>query len=312
LTKQDVTQTQISTTLTEVLAPPSGKVFLSDLAELKTICAFCIDRNSDRNNFACGEIYRTQIARYKRRFRFGCLGMKSDFSDNKSNAAERYFTQSSVLTESNVLVLPAKELTDNRRGFKDKPSNASSPAFISLSAASSDSSAQSTGSTENQAVEKRSTRLNKLLTDNPHDIASWLELVQCQISEISNDSLAHGSTPARVASATADVQTAILDRALEKNPASIQLKLAQLEVCEGRWDVEKVAAEWKKLVFQHAADPQVWRQYLRYVRSSFRTFSTSRVMTAYVRAVTTLRGARDGTLLSHKAPSNVTTHMIGK
>ena len=159
---------------------------------------------------------------------------------------------------------------------------------------------------------KRSVELNKRLTDNPHDVGSWLELVRCQNSEVGSDSLSQGSTPDRVASAVADMKAAILDRALEKNPTSVELKLAQLEVCCGRWEVEKMAAEWKSMVFQHAGDPYVWKRYLHYVRSSFRTFSTSRVTSAYVRAITTLRSARDGTLLTHKAPPRVTIHMIGK
>ena len=151
-----------------------------------------------------------------------------------------------------------------------------------------------------------------MLADNPHDVGSWLELVQCQNSEVAGDSLSQGLTPDKVASAIVDIKAAILDRALEKNASSIELKLAQLDVCHGRWDVEKIAAEWKNMVFQHASDPCVWKQYLQYVRSSFKTFSTSRVTSAYVRAISTLRGARDGTLLSHKAPPRVTTHMIGK
>ena len=320
-TKQEDTQIQRSATLTEILIPPSGKVFLQDLHDLKTVCAFCTDRKLDKNNWACGEMYRTQIARYKRRVRYGCLGTESDFTDNKSVTADRYFTQNSLLPAGENLLYPLKEFMEHRRGFHAKPSTTSSQPFIPLSASGPDNitchdSDRSTCTAEDHGTDligrKKSVELNKLLADNPRDIGSWLELVRCQVSEVSSDSLSRGSTPDKVASAVADIQAAILDRALEKNPSSIELKLVQLEVCHGRWEVENIAAEWKKLVFQHAGDPYVWKQYLHYVRSSFRTFSTTRVTSAYVRAISTLRGARDGTLLSHKAPPMVTTHIIGK
>jgi len=301
---------------------PSGKVFLQDLPDLKTVCAYCIDRKPDRNNLACGEIYRTQIARYKHRVRYGCLGVESVFPDDKSVTAERYFTQGHVSTADGIPLHPRKEFVDHRRGFRAKPSDTTGPPFIPLSVPGSGNITCRQDGDGSTCIEedhgtlpvcrKRSAELNKLLADNPHDVNSWLELVRCQNSEVGSDSLSQGSTPDKVASAVADIKTAILDRALEKNPASVELKLAQLEVCQGRWEVEKMAAEWKKMVFQHAGDPYVWKQYLSYVRSSFRTFSTSRVTSAYVRAISTLRGARDGTLLSHKAPPLVTTHMIGK
>jgi len=325
---------QRSTTLTEVIVPPPGKVFLQDLPDLNTTCAFQISRKPDRNNLACGEIYRTQIARYKHRLHRGCLGMESQFTDDKSVSAERYFTQSLGSSDGGIRVCPRKEFVDCRpkHVFYAKPSSNSSPAYISLSAPSSDSivgtcrrgtdgspsAAEDHGNDagdhqDSQPVSrKRSAELNKLLSDNPHDIGSWLELVHCQNSEVRSDSLSQGSTPDKVASAVAEIQASVLDRALEKNPSSVELKLAQLEVCHGSWEVEKIAAEWKNVVFQHVGDPYVWRNYLRYVRSSFRTFSTSRVTSAYVRAISTLRGARDGTLLSHVAPPDVNRHMIGK
>jgi len=302
------------------LIPPPGKVFLHDLPDLKTICAFYVDRKSDRNNWACGEIYRTQVPLYKCRLRRGYLGSNVIFTDDKSSTSDRYFSQSSVSARDGTVVRPLKEFVDHRPGFHAKPSSTSA-AFILLSVPGSESVTHGTDTnTSNCATEdneaslicqKKSVQLNKLLANNPHDVGSWLELVRCQLSEVSSDSLSQGSAPDKVASAVADIQAAILDRALEKNPSSVELKLAQLEVCPGRWDTERLAAEWKKVVFQHATNPHVWTQYLRYVRSSFRTFSTSRVVSAYTRAISTLRGARDGTLLSHNAPPHVTTHMIG-
>ena len=325
---KEETQIQHSAMLTEVLVPLSGKAFLQDVPDLKTLCAFQVDRKPDRNNLACGELYRTQIARYKHRLRRGCLGRKSDSTDDKSVTAERYFTQSCQSAEGGVRLCPVKEFVDCKRGFYTKPSSTSSPAFISLLAPSSDSiigtsrrgSVGSTFTVDDHAndtdgpchVNNRSVELNKLLSDNPNDVGSWLELVRCQNSEVRSDSLSQGSTPDKLASTVAEIQASILDRALEKNPSSIELKLAQLEVCDGIWDAEKIAAEWKKIVFQHVGDPSVWRSYLRYMRSSFRTFSSSRVTAVYVRAISTLRGARDGTLLSHSAPPLVNNRMIGK
>jgi len=259
-----------------------------------------------------------QVARYKRRFRHSCLGSRMVPRDDKSVTAERYFMQSRALTTDVILVHPLKDFVDQRSGFHAKPSATSSLIFIPLLTPGSDVVTHRGGSTpvtdDSRTVpvcSKKLLELNRQLTNNPHDIGSWLELVRIQNSEVGGDSLSQGSTPERVASAVTDVKAAILDRALEKNPTSIKLKLVQLELCHGRWEVEKMASEWKTMVFQHAGDPYVWKRYLRYVRSSFRTFSTSRVTSAYLRAISTLRGARDGTLLTHKAPPLVTTHMIG-
>lgn len=104
----------------------------------------------------------------------------------------------------------------------------------------------------------------------------------------------------------------ILDRAVESNPGSTELKLARLRLCAEFWEAPALLKEWQKLVFLHPNDPQLWRRYLLFSQSHFSTFSVSKVIAVYGKCLTTLAAVQDGSMVSHPAMPGTERSMFGK
>ena len=102
-----------------------------------------------------------------------------------------------------------------------------------------------------------------------------------------------------------------MQKALDKNPASIQLKLAQLELCKDIWDSDKVTNAWKDFVFRHPNNPVIWLHYLTFVESRFRSFTVSGALKVYAKCLQTLKQLQEGTIKSHEAHPHTPQYMIG-
>ena len=316
--------------VTEIKIAPRGKVFIQDVPDIITPLAYRVDRTADRDNFSCGEIYRIHIARFKRQcLRKKCLGFPSYNSDVHSVSVDRYFSVKAGQLESgkavDKYVGPRKELSKSASGerfYVKEFGKKLAPSYIplhqdivgnDLSHQGADSSLSDAQSMPQSVFRQKVADYNRKLASDPNSVETWLEFAAFQSMESNDDdSLLKGLSPERTAAATAEIRASILDRAIQNNPLSVRLKLAQLETCDCIWDAEKMTNEWKKLIFTNPNDPSVWSLYLRYLRSTFNTFSASRVQSAYVRAISTLRALRDGTMVTHKALPYITEHMIGR
>ncbi|KAJ8290294.1 hypothetical protein GJAV_G00011040 [Gymnothorax javanicus] len=156
---------------------------------------------------------------------------------------------------------------------------------------------------------------NRRLRENPSDTTAWLEFVRFQDEVGSGDwSLAgqEGESDRRRKSLrlTLEKKVSILERALESNPASVELKLARLQLCRELWEPAALLKEWKKLVFLHPNDAQLWRRYLLFTQSQFSTFSVSRVNSVYGKCLSTLASVQDGSMLSHPAKPGTEEAML--
>lgn len=316
----------VSDALTEVVNIPHGKVFIQEVPDLKTPHAFRLDRKPDLDNFACGEIYRLHIPSFHRQcLRKRCLGFPSYHSNVWFTSGDRYFTIKVDEVDA-AFVGPNKDSVC-RVSYVRQLDTKSTPSFISLHLPNTDgnergiSRSEANGSSFDSEAEvqplsrfrQKVAEYNRKLTSDPNDVETWLEFASFQSTECDEEgSLMKGLTADCAAAVIAEQKASVLDRAILSNPSSVKLKLAQLETCDRIWEADKLSNEWKKLIFAHPNDPTVWRHYLRHLRSTFGTFSTSRVLSAYARAISTLRALREGTMVTHQVVPNVTEHMIGE
>lgn len=166
-----------------------------------------------------------------------------------------------------------------------------------------------------EELQKRKTAdYNCGLTNNPHDEQKWLEFIDFQDELITyqekTDSVGHRQKKHAPSQVLYEIKSAIFDRALEKNPSSVKLKIAQLEFAAAFWDSAKLAAEWKQLMFTHMNDGALWRRYLLFAQSQFSAFSVSAVLKLYAKCFETLSGLCSGNVQSHPLLPGTTGHMI--
>ncbi|KAJ8411767.1 hypothetical protein AAFF_G00154050 [Aldrovandia affinis] len=145
---------------------------------------------------------------------------------------------------------------------------------------------------------------NRRLREDPSDTRTWLEFVRFQDELIGGPgpfSGAEGEAERRRSSLrmTLEKKVAILERAVENNPTSVELKLARLQLCGELWEPAALLKEWKKLVFLHPNDTQLWRKYLLFTQSQFSTFSVPKVNAVYGKCLSTLGSVQDGSMVSH-------------
>ncbi|XP_058604672.1 nuclear exosome regulator NRDE2 isoform X2 [Onychostoma macrolepis] len=148
---------------------------------------------------------------------------------------------------------------------------------------------------------------NRKLRENPTDTQLWLDFVHFQ------DELAFGSSSFSVATdtdndgemkkmslrAVLEKKLSIVDRAVESNPANVDLKLEKLHLCKELWEPATLQKEWKKLVFIHPNSAPLWRKYLLFTQSHFSTFSVSKVNSMFGKCLSTLSAVQDGSMVSH-------------
>ncbi|KAJ8341255.1 hypothetical protein SKAU_G00335460 [Synaphobranchus kaupii] len=156
---------------------------------------------------------------------------------------------------------------------------------------------------------------NRRLRENPSDTPTWLKFVRFQ-DELTGGAGSfaglEGEADGRRKSLrmTLEKKVSILERAVESNPTSVELKLARLQLCQELWEPAALLKEWKKLVFLHPNDGQLWRRYLLFSQSQFSTFSVSKVNGVYGKCLSTLASVEDGCMLSHPAQPGTEETML--
>ncbi|PIO13463.1 hypothetical protein AB205_0196730, partial [Aquarana catesbeiana] len=157
---------------------------------------------------------------------------------------------------------------------------------------------------------------NRRIRENPGDIQTWMEFVSFQDELLAQPSM-YSTCEGEVDSYRMSLKLllekklSILDRAIEGNPGSTELKLARLRLCEEFWEAPALLKEWQKLVFLHPNDPQLWQKYLLFSQSHFSTFSVSKVIAVYGKCLSTLAAVQDGSMLSHPVVPGTERSMCG-
>ncbi|KAM4853765.1 nuclear exosome regulator NRDE2 isoform 2-T2 [Thomomys bottae] len=313
-------------------------VWLEDVEAL-TGETFRVDKKPDPANWEYKSLYRGDIPRYKRKGD-SCLGLnpkKQCISWEGASASkkhlhrvpERYFTKKSVgllrvdgvavscdaepPSSQPALFIPLKDLEDaaapvtswlNPLGIYDT----STTQWLQGHGPPEQEAKQpdSQVDRENAVLKAKVEDFNRRVRENPHDIELWLAFVAFQDEAMRSPgllALEEGEQEGRKRSLKLllEKKLAVLERAIDSNQSSVDLKLARLKLCAEFWEPSMLVKEWQKLIFLHPNNTALWQKYLVFSQSQFSTFSVSKIHSLYGKCLSTLSAVNDGSILSHPA-----------
>ncbi|XP_016061178.1 PREDICTED: protein NRDE2 homolog isoform X2 [Miniopterus natalensis] len=309
-------------------------VWLEDIQAL-TGETFRTDKKPDPANWEYKSLYRGDIARYKRKGD-SCLGINpkkqciswegaSTEKRRSHKHVERYFTRKNVglmstdgvaisshtepLSSEPVSFIPVKGLDDvapvttwlNPLGIYDQ----STTLWLQGQGPSEQESKQpdSQPDRENALLKAKVEEFNRRVRENPQDIQLWMAFVAFQDEVMRSPGLyaiEEGEQKRkRSLKLILEKKLAILERAIESNQSSVDLKLAKLKLCTEFWEPSTLLREWQKLIFLHPNNTALWQKYLLFCQSQFSTFSVSKIHSLYGKCLSTLSAVKDGSILSH-------------
>ncbi|KAM9645428.1 nuclear exosome regulator NRDE2 isoform 1-T1 [Trichechus inunguis] len=311
-------------------------VWLEDIQAV-TGETFRTDKKPDPANWEYKSLYRGDIARYKRKGD-SCLGInpkKQCISwegaptekKNSHKHVERYFTKKNVglMSIDGVAVsskteppssepasfIPVKDSDDvapsvttwlNPLGIYDL---STTQWLQGQGPAEQDSKPpDSQPDRENAGLKAKVEEFNRKIRENPQDTQLWMAFVAFQDEVMRKPGLYaidEGEQEKRKRSLKLilEKKLAILERAIESNQSSVDLKLAKLKLCMEFWEPATLVKEWQKLIFLHPNNTALWQKYLLFCQSQFSTFSVSKIHNLYGKCLSTLSSVKDGSILSH-------------
>ncbi|XP_003939913.1 nuclear exosome regulator NRDE2 isoform X1 [Saimiri boliviensis] len=312
-------------------------VWLEDIQAV-TGETFRTDKKPDPANWEYKSLYRGDIARYKRKGD-SCLGINpakqriswegtSTEKKHSHKQVERYFTKKSVglMNIDGVAIsskteppssdpasfIPVKDLEDaapvttwlNPLGIYDQ----STTQWLQGQGPPEQESKQpdTQPDSESAALKARVEEFNRRVRENPRDTQLWMAFVAFQDEVMKSPGLyaiEEGEQEKRKRSLKLilEKKLAILERAIESNQSSVDLKLAKLKLCTEFWEPSTLVKEWQKLIFLHPNNTVLWQKYLLFCQSQFSTFSISKIHSLYGKCLSTLSAVKDGSILSHPA-----------
>ena len=156
---------------------------------------------------------------------------------------------------------------------------------------------------------------HRRLREEPKNIELWLQWVefQPQLLNYQNKTPENQIAPQKKSTrdTITDLKLAILDKALERNPASVELHLRKLVLIEGTVEKEVLLKQWKALLFQFPHRCDLWKSYLDYRATHVHHFTVSSCLKAYAKCFDTLRGIQSGQIVSHRLADDGEQQMIG-
>ena len=292
--------------------------------------AYRLDPAADRANLQYSALYSGDIAVYRRRFGGQCLGLgphqSIEWTDNrgsklpkksKEKGGSRYFTSKLPHNESCLYLGGQPTLED---APEIKCSHA--PFFIALEfSRSTPAEGEESGNqqlTSEVFVSQQTASYNRVLQEDPHNVALWLEFLEHQpalqnrggeggqgtAGEKSSDTL-------KAARALKERKLAIFERALEHNPTSEPLLVAQLELLkEMDEEPQAVMKRWRDLAFRMPNKPLIWLKYTEFCCSQFSTFSLSSLASLYHKGISTLTSIYEGVMKSHRPEPGTQQHLL--
>eukprot|EP00794_Sanderia_malayensis_P020249 gene20249-22232_t len=299
-------------------------------AVLRTDDGYRIDHKCDKDNLRYDTLYRLDIADYNRKADARCLGLRktqdihwTDGRNRKKKAKKksndmRYFSvkhtasadhgmgASSLLIESKVL--PPTGISD----------------FVPLYSKDTQIKPGSFGevkpSDNSQASEVEFTRktacYNEQLSRDSSNIQTWLELVKLQDNvfydenrESMSSTFSVGQT-SKKEKAIAEKKLNILEKAVAKNPSSVQLIIEYLKYFRELFDVERVIDKWNEFIFQCPNKGLLWQEYLLFTQSELSRFTMQNTISAYWKSIKTLSGIKEKIIKSHQSDADCSEHLL--
>ena len=301
--------------------------------------AFRLHRKPDMANRMYNTLYRLDIALYKMRSNVTCLGLgkhqvielyeKKGKKKKKMDTIARYWNikdfQSPESTEDISVTL------QSTAGKSDQSINlGDGSSYISLElphkedvgrkenshTGSSETLTADVDSEESEILQK-TRELNKILRDNPQEIQTWLALVDLQEDIVRKEDSVKSSFTAtgreRRKAATRTIiekKIAVFEKALQKNPNSVELIVGHLDLCNEILDTEELVQKWKKVSFVHPNNTLLWRHYVLFMQTRFSVFSFSKAAAVYGKCLSTLSSIKEGTFASHQAEGDLESGMV--
>ncbi|XP_029806628.1 protein NRDE2 homolog isoform X2 [Suricata suricatta] len=313
-------------------------VWLEDVQAL-TGETFRTDKKPDPANWEYKSLYRGDIARYKRKGD-SCLGLNpkkqciswegaATEKKHSHKHVERYFTKKSVglmsvdgvaicgktepPSSEPVSFIPVKGSDEgappvttwlNPLGIYDQ----STTQWLQGQGPPEQESKQLDSQTDKESalLKAKVEDFNRRVRENPRDIQLWMAFVAFQDEVMKSPGLyaiEEGEQDRRRRSLrlVLEKKLAVLERAIESNQSSVDLKLARLVLCSEFWEPSALAKEWQKLIFLHPNNTALWQKYLLFCQSQFSTFTVSKIHSLYGKCLSTLSAVKDGSILSHPA-----------
>lgn len=300
--------------------------------------AFRLNKKPDMANRMYNTLYRLDIALYKMRSNMTCLGLskhqvielteQKGKKKRKTRAVERYWNtndfQVPESTENISITLPS-----TTKKLDQKINLVDGRGYVPLELSSQDEMVkddslrrkvkESTAikdSHESEIVQK-TRELNKILLDSPQDIQTWLALVDFQEEIVRKEDSVNSSFTAtgreRRNAATKTIiekKIAVFEKALQKNPNSVELIVGHLDICSEIMDAEELVQKWKRVSFVHPNNTLLWRHYVLFMQSRFSVFSFSKTASVYGKCLSTLSSIKEETFASHRAEGNLENEMV--
>ncbi|CAL1527520.1 unnamed protein product [Lymnaea stagnalis] len=320
---------------------PSGAVFLEDIPGLEPQHAYHIDRKSNQDLWTYKSVSSRHIATYKSQSH-NCLGAphisvkESKKPKNKSNSW-RYFDKENrkrirtkgfdllsektktLSTMPNYIALSTQPASDYRKETIGSYSCLDSATKMYSEGKGIDYSQPLVASGDNFEMDEifeKVRSFNQRTREHPHDVQMWLQFVKFQDVVAQEDKSFKGRTiklrevytPSK---SVIEKKLSILDKAIEANPSSLDLKLAQLELYQDIWEADKLEKAWQNLLFTHSSDVNLWRQYISNQQSRLFKFNFSNIVKCYHKCFQTLVPIHEGRVQVVNKCENMENKIIG-
>ncbi|XP_046346712.2 nuclear exosome regulator NRDE2-like [Haliotis rufescens] len=307
--KELAVSSRVGSQLSEKVTVSTKKVFIEEMSGLEPEDAFRIDRKRDKDLWTYECLFKAHIAGY-RRLGHSALGLQGnlDLFKHEKNSSKKAEAVRYCQKRSRALLRKVGEKVrhvDREAGqvqyipLGGVTDTATDPLRVLDEATRQYVQGRGTeeaGETEETQLDdeilQQVARYNKNLRENTSDVKLWLEFVKFQDQVFRGDSWRRGG----LSQAVIDKKLAILERALSDNPGCLDLKLAQLEVCEDVWGTERLAQEWDQLLFVHSANTKLWHSYLLYQQSRLTSFSVPKLIKLYHKCFRVLTAVVEGNM----------------
>ena len=273
-------KTSLTKSEEKCITQPSGKVFIDDMRDLAPEDAYRFDRKPDASNLTYQSIYNKHIARYHRVIN-SVLGLRANQIINLGKEKQkrhkdgfRYYGKENIRKQRSdeEIVIDMSDIgqtADNKFSVR----SVNTEHYISLesqdeqckNSAQVNSQSQTQGAkkesadvnpavkykdTDYQKIQRQTAAFNRHLYDNPHDVDEWIKFVKFQEEAmlIKDKDTSHSEKRGRINQVMLDIKLSILEKALEKNPASIELKKEQLLLGAEIWESSKLAKVWRCII----------------------------------------------------------------
>ena len=309
-------------------------IWLEDTS-LKSQDAFRLDKRKVIENLQFDTLYRLDIANYLRSGNFKCLGLKrsQDFEWNDQRSKKQKMKQKDVkyryFNAKKQKHVVGFEKDDAEEQLLLKSGNISEECGeqvqgtqqlqipINFEKRKAESTNDTAGEQKQNEFSQTTEYLNQMLRQNPHDVNSWIQLVNLQDEAFFNKegtllSATFNKSNELIGKhkAVTEKKMNILEKALAKNPNTTSLIAEYMKCCREILDPVEVQKKWDDFMFKNPNNGVLWQEYLMFLQSDLSNFSTTNVIIGYNKCFKTLLAVSEGTIKSFKPDNDLANNFM--